>query len=361
MRLLLVGPANSIHLARWANALAERHEVHLATLHAPGDQVYDPRVRLHRLAGPSTRNYFLAAPALGLLARRIKPELCHAHYATGYGTLARLGLVGVRTPRVLSVWGSDVYEAPTLGRLWLRLVRDNLRWADVVASTSWAMARQVERLARVRRLAVVGFGIDVDLFRPTDRPDSDVVTLGTVKALAPVYGIDTLLEAFALVRRATPTPVRLLLFGGGPDRAALEALADRLGIADAVTFRGQIPHQAVPAALAELDVYVALSRSESFGVAILEASACGLPVVVSDADGPAEVTVDGTTGLVVPRDDPAAAAAALLRLVTDPELRARMGLEGRAHVLAHYTWAESLATLESLYASLVTPRRSRTA
>lgn len=364
MRLLLVGPANSIHLARWACALAPHHEVHVATLHPAGDQRYDPRVRLHVVGAPSTRNYFLAAPALARLARRLKPDLVHAHYATGYGTLARLGLVGVRTPRVLSVWGSDVYEAPGLGRLWRRLVRDNLRWADVVASTSHAMARTVESLTPVRRLEVIGFGIDTDLFRPALDPGRDAgagVTIGTVKSLAPVYGIDTLLDAFALVRKAAPVPVRLVLFGDGPDRDTLTDRAERLGIADAVEFRGRIPHHEVPAALAGFDVYAALSRAESFGVAILEASACGLPVVVSDADGPAEVTLDGRTGLVVPREDAEAAATALLTLVADEPLRRRLGAAGREHVVEHYSWAGSVADLEALYADLVSPRRSRTA
>src|SRR5690606_39546541 len=90
-----------------------------------------------------------------------------------------------------------------------------------------------------------------------------------------------------------------------------------------------------------LDVYVALSRQDSFGVAILEASSCGVPVVVSDADGPAEVVADNQTGFIVPVDDPGFAAARIIDLVLNPELRAQMGALGREHVLRHYTWDRS--------------------
>jgi glycosyltransferase involved in cell wall biosynthesis len=85
---------------------------------------------------------------------------------------------------------------------------------------------------------------------------------------------------------------------------------------------------------------VALSRadSESFGVAVIEASACGLPVVVSDAGGLPEVVRDGITGAVVPRDNPAQAAAAILSLMRDAAERQQWGQAGRSHVMEHYEW-----------------------
>ena len=96
----------------------------------------------------------------------------------------------------------------------------------------------------------------------------------------------------------------------------------------------------MPNELAKLDVYVALSRldSESFGVAIIEAGAARRPVVVSDAGGLPEVTIEGTTGLVVPRENPQAAADAIEKLVLNPELRVSMGEAGRKHVAETYSW-----------------------
>src|SRR5690606_18282706 len=170
--------------------------------------------------------------------------------------------------------------------------------------------------------------------------------------------IDILLEAFSILRtmlqREKPDiaqRLRLLIVGGGPQETQLKKMASELGISEQTEFRGRIPHSLVPQSLRELDIYVALSvrDSESFGVAIVEASACGLPVVVSDADGPREVVVDGKTGFVVPKKDPNAAAAALRRLVLDAELRRRMGAAGRKHVLANYTWEQCVDTMISAY------------
>ena len=120
-------------------------------------------------------------------------------------------------------------------------------------------------------------------------------------------------------------------------------------------FAGAIPHDRVKDALTSLDVFAALSTldSESFGVAIIEAGACGLPVVVSDVDGPAEVVDEGVTGLVVPRGDVIASAEALNRLVDDAGLRRRMGMSGRAHVVKEYSWQHSLDLMEEAYRQTV--------
>ena len=84
-------------------------------------------------------------------------------------------------------------------------------------------------------------------------------------------------------------------------------------------------------------------------MAIIEAGACGLPVVVSDVDGPAEVVEEDVTGLIVPRGDVIASAGALMRLVDDAELRWRMGGAGRDHVVETYSWEHSLDLMEQAY------------
>ncbi|HZJ09393.1 MAG TPA: glycosyltransferase family 4 protein, partial [Trueperaceae bacterium] len=211
-------------------------------------------------------------------------------------------------------------------------------------------------------VSVVPFGIDSEVFAPRPGvPNKATTTIGTVKTLAPKYGVDTLLEAFALLKQGLERreqgageSLRLRIVGGGPQLEDLRSLARGLGVADVTTFVGQVDHAKVPESLAEFDVYVALSRldSESFGVAVLEASAMGLPVVVSDAGGLPEVVADGVTGLVVPRDDPAAAATVLERLVLDPERRTSMGAAGRAHVLDRYTWAACVDEMERVYRSV---------
>lgn len=356
-RVALLADGGSIHVIRWANALALRgNDVHVIS-HRHDVRQLDSAVRRHTLAWKPPFGYFANARALRRVLADLRPDLLNTHFASGYGTLGRLS--GFH-PSVLSVWGSDVYEFPERSPLHRALLRANLRKADWVCSTSHDMADRIRGIEPVERLSVVPFGIDTDRFSPSpsserDRSDGDVV-VGTVKTLRTTYGIDLLVRAFALTRErvASDRPdlaerLRLFVVGGGPEEANLRRLAETLGVADRTTFVGPVPHGEVPAHLRSLDVYVALSRRESFGVAVLEASAVGLPVVVADVGGLPEVVLDGTTGFVVAPEDPLAAAESIQRLVLDRGLRERMGAAGRRHVGERYDWARSVVALEEVY------------
>lgn len=341
MRILLVSAASSVHTQRWANAFVERgHEVHLVSLHTPLPG-YHADVRMILLPFDRGRGYATNRGALRKMVRTLAPDVVNAHYATGYGTLA----TGIRDrPVVLNVWGSDVYDFPEKGALHRWWLRRMLRRASHVVSTSHAMAaRTVAVCPGLPLPTVVPFGVDTAVFHPSPvKPNGRPVVVGTVKTMAAKYGIDTLIEAFALlVNEPGIPPCSLRIVGDGPDLDAFEILADVRGIADRTVFVGAVPHAAVPDELRALDIYVALSRhdSESFGVAAIEASACGLPVVVSDVSGLKEVTRDGVTGTVVRREDPRAAANAIAAMVRSVELRMRMGNAGIAHVKQEYEWS----------------------
>ena len=349
MKIVMLAPASVIHTQRWAEALAARGvEVILATQHGDASWHAPVGVRLVQLPYEGAVGYFRNVPALRRLLLAEQPALLHAHYASGYGTTA--ALAGFH-PWLMSVWGSDVYDFPYESRLKGWLLRCNLRKADAIASTSQAMARQVRQLLPgYGDVAVTPFGIDTLRFTPQPQAHEGVV-IGTVKTLAPKYGIDVLLRAFALLVAERRPELSLVIVGGGPQRAELEALAATLGIAAQVRFVGPVPHAEVPQWLNRLDIYVAVSRldSESFGVAVLEASACGLPVVVSDAGGLPEVVVNGETGLVVSRDDHKALALALAQLVESSALRRRLGTTGRRRVIERYEWRLSVdAMLRSM-------------
>lgn len=335
MRILLVGAASSVHLMRWANAFAQRgHEVHVATQHAAVEG-FDPEVRVHRFPHRMGMGYIMNRPRLRRLIRTLAPDVVNAHYASGYGTL----MVRAGAPLVLNVWGSDVYEFPDAGPIQRWLLRRNLLRADRVVSTSEVMAKRTLQVCpAVGSITVVPFGVDVQRFVPGTDARSGI-TIGTVKSLAPKYGIDTLLSAFAAVA-GDDADLRLRIVGGGPQQEALRTMAERLGISERVDFVGAVPHEQVPDELRKLDVYVALSRthSESFGVAVIEASACGLPVVVSRVGGLPEVVEEGVTGLIVPHDDAEAAADALRKLLASEALRRSMGEAGRRRVERMYAW-----------------------
>ena len=128
MRIVLLAASSSVHVLRWANAMAERgHEVHLVSQHVPIPGFHEG-IRTHRLPFSGVAGYLLNGPSFQTLLRRIRPDVVNAHYATGYGTLARW--TGP-FPLVINVWGSDVFEFPDQGPLHKSWLLGNLRRAGV--------------------------------------------------------------------------------------------------------------------------------------------------------------------------------------------------------------------------------------
>lgn len=360
MKVAFLSAASSIHTIRWVNGLVGRGlEIHLITAHPRGLGL-DTRVRAHQLTQSAPWVYLLASRQLRTLLRAISPDLMNVHYASGYGLLACSA--GFR-PMLLSVWGSDVYDFPGISPLHRWILRRNLEAATAIASTSECMARKVAEIFDHPHRFVTPFGVDETIFSPgsVDRPPGRVV-IGTIKTLTRKYGVDVLIEAFALTvqRVGQSVDLHLEITGDGPEVQALQRQTERLGLAGRVVFHGAVPHARVPEMLRRLDIFAALSRddSESFGVAAVEAAACAIPVVVSDVDGFAEVTRHGETGLIVPRDNPVAAADALTRLVRDEAGRSAMGFAGRARVLRHYTWEHSLDRMIEAYRAVLACRAS---
>ena len=355
MKIVLLSGGSSIHTIRWANGFSSAGlDVHLVS-QQPLIEPVDDRVNVIRLPDLGAVGYFTMVPFLRRILKQLRPAVLNAHYASGYGTAARLS--GYR-PCLLSVWGSDVYDFPnrsTIHRWWLK---KNLLAADKVASTSICMAlRTKEIMGHTIPISVTPFGVEINRFAIgrsvsklpyNERP----IVIGIVKVLAPIYGIDTLIEAFSLLhqRLLQSNPdiaarLRLRIVGDGPSRQSLEALAGKLRVSHLTDFVGRVAHDKVPEQLSMMDIFAALSRLESFGVAVIEAGAAEKPVVVSDAGGLPEVVVDGVTGLVVPRDNPELASIALESLVKDSGLRRQMGLAARIHVSKHYSWESSVAKM----------------
>ncbi len=363
MIIALLSGANSIHTIRWANGLnAVGHQVHVISQHRPSDSL-DKGVTLHLFPFLGVFGYFIMVPRVKIILSEIKPDVVNAHYASGYATTARLA--GQR-PWLLSIWGSDVYDFPCKSPLHKWLVRGNLLAADAVASTSHCMAKQARSLVPgLAEIFITPFGVDMaayETIKPVAEQARQSLVIGTVKTMASKYGIDTLIEAFALLLKQLDKiepqlaeNLSLRLVGGGPEIEEYKTLAAHFEVRDKVHFVGQVPHDQVPQELAKLDIYVALSRldSESFGVAIIEAGAAGRPVVVSDAGGLPEVTLQDKTGLVVPRENPQAAADAMQQLVLDPQLRHCFGVAGKQHVADTYSWPACVQQMVNVFQRVI--------
>ncbi len=217
------------------------------------------------------------------------------------------------------------------------------------------------------RIRVVPCGVDTSLFSPGDRGQArrelglaEHGPLATfVGRLDPIKGIEVLLRAVALLRQRTselPAPF-LLIVGGesapGESRRLVD-LCEQLGVADLVRFVGPVPHHQLPKYYRAADIAVMPSLYESFGMALLEAMACGIPVIATKVDGPSNVVLDGSSGLLVPPGDALALANALERLITDASIRRRLA-SNAFHAVANYRWEVVAQSVLEAYADTLCP------
>ncbi len=205
-------------------------------------------------------------------------------------------------------------------------------------------------------------GVDTDVFVPAGRPrGSTILYVGRLDRTSAWKGVDVLLEAVAAVAAEYPN-ARLRIVGSGDAIDDHREQARVLGIAQRVEFTGQLAAGDLVRAYQEARMLVLPSRteSESFGMTLVEAMACGRPVVGSAVGGIPSVIEDGRTGLLVPPGDPQALAAACRRLLADDELCAALGAQGRRRAEATYAWPALVGEYLDLFRSLGR-RRSVTA
>ena len=189
IKICFLANATSSHTEKWANHFCVKgHEVHLVSFEDP--QGVSPEVFFHKLRTRrnSSVRYFTAARDLRQIIRAIQPDLVHAHYAAGYGTLGRLARFH---PYIVSVWGSDVFEVPARSVVHRLLIKANLACADHVCSTSHFMAAQARKFYR-GPITITPFGVDCNKFAPRPNRDdaqNDLV-IGTVKSLEEAYGVE---------------------------------------------------------------------------------------------------------------------------------------------------------------------------
>jgi len=204
-----------------------------------------------------------------------------------------------------------------------------------------------------RPVVVIHNGVDVDRFRPTAREPilrsewgvpHDAPLLMSVGRLVGWKGLQVIVDALR-----TLGSVHFAYVGEGPMGAELQARARGLGVSDRVHGLGGRPHRELPRVLSQADVFVQPSvGEEAFGITVVEAMACGLPVLASRNGGMVEIVEDGRSGLLLPPGDTAAWSAAIRELAGDEARRRVMAEAGRRRAVGHFTWAANAERVEQL-------------
>jgi len=342
---------------------ARGHELHVACERIDVRNPFPANVRLYplgtsRIPGLAKRIVYLARARALFERLRSQVGFTIVHQLNPVFAGLSLGMTGCGVPLVL---GPYVPSWPEDGRTsgmqamtsWLRgYLRDAVvalaqREAAAVLVSSEVALRRVAPFVARDRIHHVPFGVPSALLTTAASPGAgEPLEIVFVGGLEPRKGIATLLAAFEIVVRERPS-VRLRLIGTGSLLAVAEAAA-AAAPPGAILIEGALARARVPEKIACADVFCAPSCGEPFGIALLEAMACGKAIVATDGGAFPYLIPEGG-GLFVPMRDPKMLAAALLRVLGSAEMRACMGARNRVAVGERFTWECAIDALERAY------------
>jgi len=309
--------------------------------------------------------YTLAlASTLASVATHHGLDVVHAHYALPHAVAAWMAResLGGDMRIVTTLHGTDV---TLIGQDdgYRPIIRHSILRCDAVTTPSVSLRDETWRSLGLtpeeRPISVIPNFVDPTIYLPTETADCPRLTalfgdagapvIVHVSNFRPVKQVDQLVEVFGRV--LARTDARLLLVGDGPDRRHVEARLREHGLWDRARLIG---NQAHPETLVrESAVFVLPSRTESFGLAALEAQACGVPVVAYAVGGLPEVVVDGETGYLVPPNDVTAMADRVVSILEDRAEQSRLGAAARARAVAHFEIQARVTEYERLYQQLL--------
>ena len=275
------------------------------------------------------------------LIRKWRPDVIIAFFGVPSGAAAWCANIISGIPYYISLRGGDVpgfrpYDfalyhkliAPFLRRIWRRS-------SGLVANSTGLKNLAVAFNDRVP-ISVIPNGVDLKYYAPVER-DWDHPRMLFVGRLVYQKGLDILFEA---LKDLTSHPWKLSLVGDGPQREKLQSIVHQYGISDRVHFKCWLDGDDLVTQLQEANLFVFPSRHEGMPNAVLEAMACGLPVIASHIAGNEELVIDGENGLLVPSEDSVALRDAMSELLGSPSKRQRMGATGRQFIEANYSWSQ---------------------
>ncbi len=248
-------------------------------------------------------------------------------------------------PVVVTARGSDLHQIADLPEP-RRQIQESFHGIDHMITVSGALGDAAAALGYPReRIHVLRNGVDTELFHPVDgshwraKAKPSQTLIASVDLLIPRKGHDLLIAAMAKLPH-----IHLLIAGQGPDKEKLEALARSLGVSDRVELVGSVPHKELPALYSTADMLVLATSREGWPNVLLEAMACGAPVVATNIGGIPEIITRPEAGVIVPERTPEALAAGISQIIAQPPDRSAT----RAHAKTH-GWDEVIAEQVKLY------------
>jgi glycosyltransferase involved in cell wall biosynthesis len=295
------------------------------------------------------------------LLRKRKIDVVHHMLPAVFDyTFSPLALLSknLKQPFVFGPVSIRYYEAPLAERALLpltsRLHRATIRRSDRIITITAQTKRIYTRMIDEGRISVIPFGVDTAAFKPAqERPSQgDGCQLLFAGSLYPLKGVNYLIRAMAIARRQG-VKANLTIVGEGQQKEMLTTLVTALGIAKHVRFEGLVPYSSMPEYYKQCDIFCFPTLGEPFGKAIVEAMACGKPVIATNAGGPAEIIQDEVDGILVAPSDAEAMAKQIVRLANSESERLRIGGRARETAVKRFSWEAVAEKYHQLYSEIL--------
>ncbi|EHJ02058.1 glycosyl transferase group 1 [Clostridium sp. DL-VIII] len=359
MKICYLADINSAHTHKWLNYFIHKgYDIHVISLgkgEYEGVTVHSLDVQDNVMKRSSDKNklleYLKKIKRVRALIKEINPDILHAHYASSYGLF---GAIAKYHPYIISVWGADIYDFPVKSPIHKFIIKHNLKKADYILSTSNVMKIETQKYTN-KPIEVTPFGVDINKFIP-NKIEKEELVIGTIKTLEEKYGIQYLIKAFKEVKdRNKDLNLKLRIGGKGSQEGYLKELSKELNVTEDVSFLGFVKPNDVIKEFQNFDLAVFPSTldSESFGVAAVEAEACGTPVVVTDVGGLMESTKPNVTSLVAKKKSVEDLADKIEMLVRNKELMKSMGKSARKFVEENYNIEDNFKHVDEIYKNII--------
>ncbi|MFT2090400.1 glycosyltransferase family 4 protein [Paraglaciecola sp. 2405UD69-4] len=288
-------------------------------------------------------------------------EVIHCGRCIPEGFVAYLIKLILKTPYYCYIHGEDVENAAT-SRSFSWIVRRVLKNSDLLICNSENSKRVLRAHWDVNsdNIKVITPGVDTNLFKPASRnPElrtkfgwNDRPVLLTVSRLEPRKGHETLVKSLVALKQEVPD-ILYAIIGGGPQKEAIEKLVAELKLKDHVMFMSELSDQQMIECYQQSDIFILPNRDigrniEGFGIVMLEAQACGIPVIGGNSGGTPETLIEGETGYIVDCTTPDALSPKIQSMLSDPNTIEKMGSNARSHAL-HYDWDILSQKLEAVF------------
>lgn len=353
IKICFLADADSVHSRKWVDYFSKFNcEIHIISMRDT-DYKFHKNVFLHVVKPKfkSKLSYLFIIFEIKKLVNALKPDILHSHYASSYGLF---GSICNYHPFVISIWGSDVNDFPTHSILHKNLFKHILKSSDMVCSTSSSLAEST-RVYYDKDITITPFGVDVKLFKnKIPVLNNNYITIGAVKGLEKIYGIDILINSFAiLIKKYENEDLRLLIVGDGSYKPNLIDLCAKLNIASKVNFVGFIDNNNVTNYINKMDIVCIPSISEGFGVSAVEACACGRPIVCTDVGGLSGIVKDGYNGYLCEPSNIDDLEKKLDKILSDKDKLREFSENSRNIAVRKYDWNNNAKEMWKVYDKLI--------